>query len=208
MRQTCCLWQHVPQLVEPLCCIPTPLGRPCGEASVRQPALSLKPGACDGRPLVGVTRDVPRTDEWLQERPPLVGVLVGLIQALMEPSQAAAILHLATDKMERFRNEDFEQRAVIHRAHPQMRHPALPPVQQSQQEGRRERLRAARQSPLDPEKLPAEGRQVLDPVHEEPDVLAMPAPLGKRRRLAGRFSPLHSVSRLCSTQSRSRVTGP
>ena len=111
---------------------------------MRQPALSIKPGACDGIPLVGVTRDVPLTDEWPKERPPLVVVLVGLIQALMEPSQAAAILYLATDKMERFRKEDFEQRAVVHRAHPQMLHPALPPVEQSQQECRRERLRAAR----------------------------------------------------------------
>jgi hypothetical protein len=162
---------------------------------VRQPALSITPGACDGRPLVGVTRDVPLTDEWPKERHPLVVVLVGLIQALMEPSQAAAILYLAPDKMERFRKEDFEQRAGVHRAHPQMLHPALPPVEQSQQEGRRERLRAARQSPLDPEILPAEGRQVLDPVHEEPDVLAMLAPLGKRRRLAGRFAPLQAVLR-------------
>src|SRR4030095_1127947 len=139
----------------------------------RQPPLRLTPGACDGIPLVGVTRDVPRTDEWLQERPPLVVVLVGLIQALMEPSQAAAILHLAPDKMERFRNEDFEQRAVVHRAQPQMLHPALPPVEQSQQECRRDRLRAARQSPLEPEILPAEGRQVRDPAHEEPDLLAV-----------------------------------
>ena len=162
---------------------------------MRQPALSIKPGACDGIPLVGVTQDVPRTDELLKERPPLVVVLVGLIQALMEPSQAAAILHLATDQMERFRQEDVEQRAGVHRAQPQMRHPALPPVEQSQQEGRRERLRAARQSPLDPEILPAEGRQVLDPVHEEPDFLAMPAPLVKRRRLAVRFSPLQAVLR-------------
>src|SRR4030095_6046082 len=40
-----------------------------------------------------------------------------------------------------------------------------------------------------------EGRQVLDPVHEEPDFLAMPAPLGKCRRLEGRVSPLQAVLR-------------